>query len=148
MKKLNFIERFFLGGTIGTFSLIISYFINNLLINNYSPIIIKYFLILLQNFIFWGLLFSFFYNFFYKKYEKNEKNSIEESIKKMHILGRITSLAIIILIVILLISLFKYDFFVTGIIGLAILAFLLGFIGSSLMKKKLEKDINEINKKL
>lgn len=148
MKKLNCFEKFFLGGTLGTTISILAYFIANILIGNNAPVMIKYLFIILGIFILWGICFLLFYNFFYKIAEKNKNISHEKEMKNLNFFDKMVSFLLIILIVYFIFELIYNDFFIARIVGLAILALLLGFIGSKLMKKKLEKDISEINKRL
>lgn len=148
MKKLNCFEKFFLGGTLGTTISILAYFIANILICNNVPVMIKYLFIILGLFILWGLIFLIFYNFFYKISEKNKNISHEKEIKNLNFFDKMVSFFLIILVVHFIFSLIYYDFFMAGIVGLAILALLFGFIGARLMKKKLEKDVIEINNRL
>lgn len=148
MKKLNCFEKFFLGGTLGTTISIIAYFIANILICNNVPVMIKYLFIILEIFILWGIYFLLFYNFFYKIAEKNKNISHEKEMKNLNFFDKMVSFFLMILVVYFIFTLIYNDFFIAGIVGLAILALLLGFIGSKLMKKKLEKDVSEINKRL
>ena len=73
---------------------------------------------------------------------------IEQEKKNLNFFDKMVSFFLMILVVHFILALIYNDFFMAGIVGLAILALLLGFIGSKLMKKKLEKDINEINNRL
>ena len=148
MKKLNCFEKFFLGGTLGTTISILAYFITNILIGNNAPVMIKYLFIILGIFILWGICFLLFYNFFYKIAEKNKNISHEKEMKNLNFFDKMVSFFLMILVVHFILALIYNDFFMAGIVGLAILALLLGFIGSKLMKKKLKKDINEINNRL
>ena len=148
MKKLNCFEKFFLGGTLGTIISILAYFIANILIGNNAPVMIKYLFIILGIFILWGIFFLLFYNFFYKIAEKNKNISHEKEMKNLNFFDKMVSFFLMILVVYFIFTLIYNDFFIAGIVGLAILALLLGFIGSKLMKKKLEKDVSEINKRL
>ena len=148
MKKLNYYEKFFLGGTLGTTVSIIAYFIANILMGNNAPAMIKYLFIILGIFLLWGICFLLFYNFFYNIAEKNKDISHKKEMKNLNFFDKMVSLFLIILILFFISTLIYNDFFIASIVGLAILALLLGFIGAKLMKKKLEKDISEINKKL
>ena len=148
MKKLNCFEKFYLGGTLGTTISILAYFIANILTGFNAPIMVKCLLIILGIFILWGLCFVLFYNFFYNIAEKNKNISHENEIKNLSFFDKMISFFLMILVVHFIFALIYNDFFMAGIVGLAILALLFGFIGARLMKKKLEKDVSEINNRL